>query len=391
MASLESNQDEVDGGMAGIEDLDVANTEASKELSSSEPAEQNLDAGERDESLYPQGDWHHSINNEQSAASASMTKVDSSGDRTSGGALCDDERYVEESVQNKLGADAVRLSAPFDLESNSSRCQTAEGSNVDDGPKRDIGVVKETADDGKSCDNVDSVTETAHDVGEETAGESSKSSDVIDSVEETSIGSQQHNERFEGENSDSHDVGEETTESSKSSDVYYSVEETSNGSQPSDEQIVEKTRDHKSDDNNSDSVSNLCTCDSTSQSTPNSSQYLSPLSNSEPFDPETLSTISLDFERPRDQVIKLVLPNTKQCPVYALVLCAWSNILGPHAQYVWGTEGKHHFTSDMLAYLSTHTLTSSDQPQNTVDTKMLILKVCIAFVSIFLFFTHHFA
>ncbi|XP_072031995.1 guanine nucleotide exchange factor C9orf72-like [Amphiura filiformis] len=103
--------------------------------------------------------------------------------------------------------------------------------------------------------------------------------------------------------------------------------------------------------------------------------------------PEKVSPVSLNFEfdRPRDTCIKIVLPNTHDCPVYALVLCSWDNILGPNAQYVWGTEQKHGFTPDMLNYLSTHTLTSSDQPENTVDTKMLILKERGILVTSFLF------
>ncbi len=96
-------------------------------------------------------------------------------------------------------------------------------------------------------------------------------------------------------------------------------------------------------------------------------------------------SFKFDSDRPRDHCVRIVVPNTRECPVYALVLCSWDNILGPNAQYVWETEQKVGFTKELLNYLSTHTLTSSDQPENTVDTKMLILKERGILVTSFLF------
>ena len=120
--------------------------------------------------------------------------------------------------------------------------------------------------------------------------------------------------------------------------------------------------------------------------TPTPVQIGTSLSNIQPSTSvESEMSISFEYDRPRDHCIQITLPNTQHCPIYALVLCSWDNILGPHAQYVWQTEGKHNFTSDIMNYLSTHTLTSSDQPENTVDTKMLILKDRGILVTSFLF------
>ena len=82
------------------------------------------------------------------------------------------------------------------------------------------------------------------------------------------------------------------------------------------------------------------------------------------------------------------LPNTGDCPVYGLVMCCWNNILGPHAKCVWLTEGKKTFTPDHINYLSTHTLTSCEQPQSTIDTKILILPDRGIVVAVFLFSGH---
>ena len=67
------------------------------------------------------------------------------------------------------------------------------------------------------------------------------------------------------------------------------------------------------------------------------------------------------------------LPGTADCPAHGLVLCCWNNILGPHAKRVWRAEADPAFSAELVAFLSTHTLTSCEWPRTTIDTKLLLL------------------
>ncbi|XP_071508094.1 guanine nucleotide exchange factor C9orf72 homolog [Diadema antillarum] len=93
----------------------------------------------------------------------------------------------------------------------------------------------------------------------------------------------------------------------------------------------------------------------------------------------------LDFEKVRDETKSVVIEGTKECPAHAIILCAWNNILGPHLQHVWQTEGKPEMSQEMIHYLTTHTLTSSDQPQSAIETKTLYLRDKDLVISTFLF------
>ncbi|XP_041476202.1 guanine nucleotide exchange C9orf72-like [Lytechinus variegatus] len=93
----------------------------------------------------------------------------------------------------------------------------------------------------------------------------------------------------------------------------------------------------------------------------------------------------LDFEKVRDETKSVVMEGTKECPAHAIILCAWNNILGPHLQHIWQTEGKPEMSHEMIHYLTTHTLTSSDQPQSAIETKTLLLRDKGLVISTFLF------
>ena len=103
---------------------------------------------------------------------------------------------------------------------------------------------------------------------------------------------------------------------------------------------------------------------------------------------EVVFVVDSDVHCPEDNRANETLPGTLDCPVYGLVLCCWNNILGPHTKQLWLTEGKPGFTPEHVNYLSTHTLTSCEQPQSTVDTKMLILPDRGIVVTVFLFSGH---
>ncbi|XP_022100204.1 guanine nucleotide exchange C9orf72-like [Acanthaster planci] len=117
------------------------------------------------------------------------------------------------------------------------------------------------------------------------------------------------------------------------------------------------------------------------------------------FSDEEVATISkrvvvlvdseMHLQHPQECRVNQALPDTADCPLYALVLCCWNNILGPHAKCIWLTEGKEQrFTANHIAYLSTHTLTSCEQPQSTIDTKVLILPERGIVATVFLFSGH---
>ncbi|XP_071839937.1 guanine nucleotide exchange factor C9orf72-like [Apostichopus japonicus] len=80
-----------------------------------------------------------------------------------------------------------------------------------------------------------------------------------------------------------------------------------------------------------------------------------------------------------------ILPAYGECPAQGLLLCYWNNIIGPHAHCVWQIAGKPEFTQEQLKYLSTHTLTSSDNPASAINSKLLFLEDQDAIVHIFLF------
>ncbi|XP_038068351.1 guanine nucleotide exchange C9orf72-like isoform X2 [Patiria miniata] len=107
-----------------------------------------------------------------------------------------------------------------------------------------------------------------------------------------------------------------------------------------------------------------------------------------PISQKMVFVVDTDRHGPQDYRDSHTLPDTADCPVYALVMGCWNNILGPHAKYIWLTEGKPNFTPDHVSYLSTHTLTSCEQPQSTIDTKVLILPDRGIVVTVFLFSGH---
>ncbi|XP_071800208.1 guanine nucleotide exchange factor C9orf72-like [Asterias amurensis] len=98
-------------------------------------------------------------------------------------------------------------------------------------------------------------------------------------------------------------------------------------------------------------------------------------------------TFFVDAEMHESGIIEM-LPDTGDCPVYGLVLCCWNNILGPHSKCVWLTVDKKKFTQDHINYLSTRMLTSCEQPQSTIDSKILILPDRGIVVAVFLFSGH---
>lgn len=98
--------------------------------------------------------------------------------------------------------------------------------------------------------------------------------------------------------------------------------------------------------------------------------------------------VAVDHEE-YDSVNVPVFTGYGDCPAQGLLLCYWNNIIGPHALFVWQIEGKKQFSQEQLKYLSTHTLTSSDDPVNTVNSKLLFLKDRDLVVHIFLFGGYH--
>lgn len=86
-----------------------------------------------------------------------------------------------------------------------------------------------------------------------------------------------------------------------------------------------------------------------------------------------------------NHVVVSILSEYGECPALGILLCYWNNIIGPHAHYVWQIEGKPSFSDEQLKYLSTHTLTSSDNPGNSINSKLLFLKDHQMVVAVFLF------
>ncbi|XP_033101066.1 guanine nucleotide exchange C9orf72-like isoform X1 [Anneissia japonica] len=68
-----------------------------------------------------------------------------------------------------------------------------------------------------------------------------------------------------------------------------------------------------------------------------------------------------------------VLEGSDEYPVDAIILCLWNNILGPHIEHVWMTEGRRHFDYDCIKFVCKHTISSSDEYSSAVHTKFLVL------------------
>ncbi|XP_071953234.1 guanine nucleotide exchange factor C9orf72 homolog [Antedon mediterranea] len=71
--------------------------------------------------------------------------------------------------------------------------------------------------------------------------------------------------------------------------------------------------------------------------------------------------------------VTTVLEESVEYPVCAVILCLWNNILGPHIEYVWMTEGSKHMDYGCTKFICKNTISSSDQSSTGVHTKFLVL------------------